>query len=67
MISATEINEINEIRIRIRELDEAEGHGLNVTTARTFWCERAVAWAKAQLTPNNEVSGGRSTSAGLTG
>jgi hypothetical protein len=50
------MSEIDEIRIRIRELDDAEGHGLNVTAARTFWCERAVAWAKARLTPNNVIS-----------
>ena len=49
------MSEIDEIRIRIRELDDAEGHGLNVTAARTFWCERAVAWAKARLTPNASV------------
>lgn len=43
------MSEIDEIRIRIRELDEAESRGLNVTAERTYWCERAVAWAKARM------------------
>jgi hypothetical protein len=35
-------SEIDEIRIRIRELDDAECCGLNVTAARTFYLLRCM-------------------------
>ena len=46
---------IDGIRILIRTLDADERRGINVTAARTFLCERAVAWARDHLTPNDQV------------
>lgn len=48
------MDNLDDIRMRVQELDAAESHGINVTSARAFWCARVVAWAKAHL-PNDKA------------
>jgi len=43
------VDDIDAVRAQIRTLDAAEAHGTNVTLARSYWCQKAVEWAKQRL------------------